>query len=277
MAATLVAAVVVVAVVVWPEPAPGGDPAAATPKPNPTATPSSGAEPPTVESTREVSIDGNTVTVEEVSDVVDGKSTVAAPATNTPLGLTLLHTSVVTPDGRSRSFDDPLTLSSSGSLTVRNRYRLGDCPDVIPGQWPVATSFPDATRTFTREDGPLHTAYALCPKATPRAKQLGALQGKLADTAADAVTVRLVWTGAQPLTVRAVGSASGVAVATPDAGCNDACVAVIAPRTATPLLFTPVDPCPPATTSDRLTLVVRGGADDVVALRVQGLAKALCR
>ena len=121
-----------------------------------------------------MTVDGRTITVEEFSTVLDGASVRAVPAAAVPLGLELLDTSVVTPDGRSSDFDSPVTLDPSGSLTVRSRYRLTDCPDILPTQWPSPAEFPDATRTYLRLDGPLHTAYALCPdvrgKAEPDAR-----------------------------------------------------------------------------------------------------------
>ncbi|MEO8107453.1 MAG: hypothetical protein ABI720_09050 [Actinomycetes bacterium] len=259
----------------WPDRA--SSPEAADPTASP-ASPSPSAQGPTatVESSRDVSVDGMTVTVEEVSDLVAGDDTTARPTTATPLGLQLIGSALVTPDGRTTAFDAPIALTASGSLTVRNRYRLTDCPDVLPALWPSPVEFPDATRTYLRLDGPLHTAYALCPKSASRARTLPQLFGVLVE--GDGVLVRLSWRGTGDLTIRDVGSASGVAALATDSRCDDSCIAVLAAGSSEIVQFQPVDPCPPATTSSRLTLVVGGGdVEDVVALSVQGLAKAVCR
>jgi hypothetical protein len=225
-----------------------------------------------------VTVDGPTITVEEVSTVLDGTSVRAVPAESVPLGLELVETSVVTPDGRSTDFDAPITLDPSGSLTVRSRYRLTDCPDVLPTQWPSPAEFPGATRTYLRLDGPLHTAYALCPDSAGRASRVDGLTGTLVPGAA--ARVRLSWSGGDTLSVQAIGSASGVAalVPEPSPGCDASCVALLSPRSSVTIWLQPVDPCPPATTSDRLTLLVSGGSfpPSPVSVRVDGLHRAVC-
>jgi hypothetical protein len=230
-----------------------------------------------VESTRDVRVDGRTVTVEEVSNVVGGDAAIAEPTRAGAVGLRFVGSSVVTPDGRSRRFEAPITLQASGELTVRSRYRLTHCPDLLPSQWPSAAEFPDSTRSFLRVDGPLHTAYALCPNAQTEARPRPGLTGALAG--GQGSTVRLTWQGANSLTIRAIGSASGVAALVPDPRCAGACVAQIPPRSAEEIQLQPVDPCPPATRNDTLTLLVTGGGgrSSVVRVGVPGLHREICR
>jgi hypothetical protein len=223
-----------------------------------------------------VSVDGATVTIEEVSVLAEGAKVIAEPTQDTPLGLRLLGSSVVTPDGRLDTFDAPVTLTVGGSLTVRNRYRLTGCPDVLPAAWPSPAEFPGTTRSYLRLDGPLHTASALCPESPSRAKQLPGLTGALVE--GDAVVVRLTWRGADDLTVRAVGSASTVAALVTDPRCDGPCIATVAGGGSELVQLQPVDPCPPATADDSLTLVVgpSGKRAAVVTVRVPGLHRAVC-
>ena len=225
-----------------------------------------------------MTVSGQTITVEEVSTVLDGDSVRAVPAESVPLGLELIDTSVVTPDGRTTDFDAAVTLDASGSLTVRNRYRLTDCPDVLPTQWPSPAEFPGATRTYLRLDGPLHTAYALCPATQGRAESVSGLTGTLVPGRSS--RVRLSWSGGDTLSVEAIGSASGVAALVPEpgSGCDTSCVALLNPRSSVTIGLQPVDPCPPATTSDRLTLLVTGGSfpPSPVSVRIDGLHRAIC-
>ena len=246
----------------------------------PPSTPSSASRSPgesaaSVESTRTVTVDRDTITVEEVSSVVDGAAARAVPAELTPLGLQLIDSSVISADGRSKPFDAPVTISASGSLTVRNNYRLTECPDVIPTQWPSPADFPGASRTYLRLDEPLHTAYAICPDSKSEAAQLPGLTGVVIEAAA--ARVRLAWRGDQTMTIKAIGSASGVAALVPKPECDASCVASIPPGGSTETQLAPVDPCPPATDSDLLTLVVQvNGTTSTVAIDVAGLSKAIC-
>ena len=218
-----------------------------------------------------MTVEGDTVTVDEVSDLVDGDTAIAHPTDVAPLGLRLVDSAVVTSDGRTEAFDTPITLTASGSLTVRNRYRLTDCPDVLPAQWPSTTDFPDATRTYLRLDEPLHTAYALCPGAPSGARPLPQLSGLL--VGGDGVLVRLRWQGTGDLTIQAVGSASGVAALAIDSPCGASCVATLTSGGSAVVQIQPADPCPPATTDDNLTLTV--AAPDEPALIVSVLVPAL--
>lgn len=264
----------------WPDKSPTVTAPSSPPSSQPTldGTPSPSESAPTVESSRDVTVDGRTITVEEVSTVLDGASVRAVPAGSVPLGLELVDTSVVTPDGRTTDFEAAVTLDSSGSLTIRNRYRLTDCPDAIPTQWPSPAEFPDATRTYLRLDGPLHTAYALCPDVRGKAKPFPGLTGALVSTSP--VRVRLSWSGSDALSVSSVGSASGVAAVVPEPApaCAASCVLVLDPRSSAILTLEPVDPCPPATTSDRLTLLVTKGsaAPSPGSVRVDDLHRAIC-
>jgi hypothetical protein len=262
----------------WPDPA--SSPVASDPTPtltNRTPTPTVAEVAATVESSREVSVNGSTVTIEELSELVEGESALAEPARGTPLGLRLVDTAVITPDGRAKMFDAPITLTASGSLTVRNRYRLTGCPDILPSQWPSPAEFPGATRTYLRLDGPLHTAFALCPRAESKAKKLPQLTGVVVD--GSGVAVRLSWRGPDDLTIRAIGSASGVAALATDPQCDRSCIATIAGGGSALVQLQPVDPCPPATRDDSLTLVVGASAQQVsvVIVRVPALHRAVCR
>lgn len=261
----------------WPDAAPPQG--QANPAPTLTSagpTPSQTEAATTVESSRDVSIDGTTVTVDEVSDLVDGASAVAVPTQGAPLGLRLIDSAVISADGRKAAFDAPITLTASGSLAVRNRYRLTHCPDILPVQWPSPTEFPDSTRTYPRIDAPLHTAFALCPKAASRAKQLPQLSGVSVESVTP--TVRLTWKGTDELTIRAIGSASGVAALATDPQCDPGCMTRIAGNGSALLQFQAVDPCPPAATNDSLVLVLTapGGTISLVSVRVSDLHRTVC-
>jgi hypothetical protein len=225
-----------------------------------------------VESERTVTIDGSVVTVEEVSTVVDGGTVRATPPTSAPVGLELLRSTVQTADGRSTDFDAPLRLQPSGALTVVGRYRLTDCPDLLPTQWPSPSEFPDATRTYPRLEEPLHTAYAICPSAQSKAKPLDGLTGALVDGIAP--TIRLSWSGSSSLTIATIGSASGVAALVTEPGCGGGCATEVAAGGETTVTLQPVDPCPPATVDDTLTLKLEGG--ELVNLDVPDLHRAIC-
>ncbi|MFL6288975.1 MAG: hypothetical protein ACJ73L_11325 [Actinomycetes bacterium] len=225
-----------------------------------------------MESERTVTVNGSVVTVEETSTVVDGGGVRAVPPTSAPLGLELLSSTVETADGRSRDFDAPLRLQPSGSLTVVGRYRLTDCPDLLPTQWPSPSEFPDATRTYPRLEEPLHTAYAICPREHSKAKPLDGLSGTMVDGVAP--TIRLKWAGSSPLTIATIGAASGVAALVVEPGCNGACAAEIAADGETTITLQPVDPCPPATTDNSLTVKVEGG--ELATVNISGLHQAIC-
>lgn len=250
------------------------------PPDKPASTPGSAGPSPSestgrVESTRTVTVDRETITVEEVSTVTDGDTVRAAPAELTPLGLQLIDSSVISADGHSKPFDAPVTISSSGTLTVRNSYRLTDCPDVIPAQWPSPAAFPGASRSYVRLDEPLHTAYAICPDSKSEAAQLSDLAGVIIQ--GSAARVRLTWLGGQTLTIKAIGSASGVAALVPNPDCDASCVASIPPGGSTAIQLAPIDPCPPATDDTRLTLVVQvAGAASTAAVEVAGLSEMIC-
>ncbi|HEX5018392.1 MAG TPA: hypothetical protein VFX15_12510 [Actinomycetes bacterium] len=248
-----------------------GPSTATTPDAFSSATPRGAAS--TVESERVVTVDGNVVTIEETSAVSAGGATKVMPSRATSTGLSLIGASVVTAQGLSQSLDAPIELTPAGSLTVRARYRLTDCPDLLPPQWPSPTEFPNAIRTYTRINEPLHTAYALCPDKRSRAKPLDNLSGSV--DAGLPVTVRLEWTGSSPLTIDTVGSASGVAVVVVEPGCGGSCAAQVSPGETAMLSVQPIDPCPPANTNDVVTLKRADG--DVIALTVKGLHRAICR
>ena len=225
-----------------------------------------------VESQRIVTVDGAIVTVEETSHVIEGARARAVPPTSAPPGLRLMGAGVVSADGRSSDFDSPVRLQRSGSLTVRARYRLTDCPDVLPAQWPSPSEFPGATRTYPRIEEPLHTAYAICPEATSRADPIEELSGRV--ITASVPTIKLSWTGSPPLTIATIGAASGIAVLVVEPGCDGRCVAQLSTNGEATIPIQPVDPCPPANDSDELILVLDNG--DLIAVPIQGLASAVC-
>lgn len=228
-----------------------------------------------VESEREVTVAGTVVEVLETSRLVEGATVQVAPPAGTPLGLELLSTVIVTPEGRTAPLTDPVTLTSEGAITVRGRYRLTACPDVLPTQWPSPADFLAAARSYPRLDEPQHTARALCAKARSDAGRLKDLRGVVAEDGQP----RLIWKGDDVLRVDAVGSASGVAVVVVDPVCDGTCVVRIPPGASTLLQLQTVDPCPPATTDDSLALVTSVGerSSRIVALEVPGLHRTLCR
>jgi hypothetical protein len=93
----------------------------------------------------------------------------------------------------------------------------------------------------------------------------------------NAARVRLRWLGTQTLTIKAIGSASGVAALVPNPDCDASCVASVASGGSSEIQLEPVDPCPPATDDNRLILVVQiSGSVSTVAVKVAGLADAIC-
>lgn len=221
---------------------------------------------------RIVTITGSQVTVEETSTLAAGGQARGVPAVKSPPGLSFVGATVVSADGRNEPFDAPVALAQPGSLTVRGHYRLTDCPDLLPVQWPSPAEFPGATRSYTRLEEPLHTAYALCPDQPTRAASEDRLRGTLAPGTTTAV--RLAWSGITPLTITAVGSAASVAAVVVEPGCGGTCVAQLNPGGAATVTLQPVDPCPPATDDDRLTLELDDGR--LVAVHVPDLHEAIC-
>lgn len=271
LAGALLVGIGVITAQLWPNASAPGNQS----EPSGDATPTPTEVAATVQSSSKVTIEGGTVVVEEVSTVVDGDRARAIPAQTTPLGLQLIDSSVVTPDGRTFTFDSPLALEASGSLTLRSRYRLTECPDILPTQWPSPAEFPDATRSYVRLDGPLHTAYAICPGTKPAAQKLPGLLGTA--VGGSPTRVRLSWAGSPSITVTAIGAASGVAAVVANPVCDASCVATLPPGGSAVLQLQPVDPCPPATDSTRLTLVVEGDdGSSTIAVDVDGLANAIC-
>jgi hypothetical protein len=171
----------------------------------------------------------------------------------------------------------PVTLTADGSVTIRGRYRLTACPDLLPTLWPSPAAFDGASHTYSRLDEPQHTALALCPQSKSDAERLPGLTGTVPDTREP--QVRLTWKDTGPLTVTAVGSASTVATVVPEPDCDAGCVTVVTPSRPATVQLQTVDPCPPATTDDSLVLVVSqdGGPQRTVAVDVPGLHRTLCR
>jgi hypothetical protein len=250
----------------------------AEPSPAPSGTEPSGSESPAagadVTTTRSVTVAGEVVTVTERSTVAGGRA-VAAASRQTPPGLRLVSISTVTKDDGVITLVDRVAVTSSEPLTIRGRYRLTSCPDLLPAAWPSPVDFVAGTQTYERVQEPLHTAYALCPDADSRARPLPGLTATVTDEAAIGVPqVRLRWQGAQALTIAAIGSVSGVAALPVELDCGGDCVAALSPGASATVLLQPVDPCPPRTDNDTLTLLLDGGS--VVRVDVAGLHREVC-
>lgn len=296
LAATVVGAVLLVAAAVSVTAWLGsrGDTSGPTAEPTTTSTVTERASPTespvTLTGTRDVRVDGDVVTVVEDTTVADGDGVVVRPATHsTDPALQLTAVDVVAGDGTLTTFDSPVTLTSGRSLTVQGTYRLRDCPDLLPVDWPSPTEVVgrDWARTWTRSSEPLRTAPTLCkgkPSSAPMWRELSA---RLVTTAAGTVpgSVRIVlgWTGTPPLVVDDVGALSDLAGDTvlsrsPLDGCPDTgCIGTIR-GPGLVLEVRPVEACPdPAPRPDRLTLVVRpgDGRTRVVGVAVPGLGRWL--
>jgi hypothetical protein len=214
--------------------------------------------------------------VEEKTRLVSGSTTRATPTSGAPQGLELTNAETLGADGRNTDFDHAVEIANGGSLTVRGTYRLTKCPDILPTTWPSPVKYPDATRKYIRVDEPLSTASALCPRQRSRATTPKSLHATVVSVRP--AVVRLSWRGDSTLTVDAVGSASGVAALAPKRQCNSSCVARLRPGRSAQMQLEPVDPCPPATHNDLLTLIVshQHGGHLTVAAKAPRLHKAVC-
>jgi hypothetical protein len=186
---------------------------------------------------------------------------------------------VVEEDGTNEPFTDPVTLVAGRTLTIEGRYRLTQCPDLLPTEWPspVAVVPGNWSRVFTRVEEPQRTARALCPSAPSRAGALRDIRVTLAQGTKP--TVRLRWQGKAPLKVAAVGSASGVATVGTARGCRNECVVLLRPRTGAPVRLRPLEACPVGGQSNLLTLrvTVGNGAPRTVGVQVRELGRQICR
>jgi hypothetical protein len=233
-----------------------------------------------LEATRLVTVSGSRVTVRETTQVADGGPVSVAPTNKQPaVGIEPGAVTVVGEDGSRQPFTEPVSLQTGRSITVQGSYRLSDCPDLLPTQWPspIVVVPGDWTRTFTRVEGPQRTARALCPPKKSNAKQLRGLGGTMVVRGRQPI-VRLSWSKPRALTVRAVGSASGVAVSARGPRCRDGCVARAKPRSSVRIALRPLEACPIRGKSNLLTLRVSfsSGGPRTVGLNVKGLGRRVC-
>ena len=227
---------------------------------------------------RVVELKGRRVTVEETIAARDGDVTIAPSTAKPAPGLRRESVRLSGGDGTDQPFTEPTSLVAGGSITITGRYQLTRCPDVLPTRWPTpSTVVPgDWSRTVVRSESPQRTVRALCPKSRSTAQRLSGLTGSLRP--GKQPVVRLRWRGPGQLTVRAVGSASGVATLGRGRRCAGGCL-IRLPRGQRALLrLQALEPCPVGARSNRLTLVVNrpGGGTRVVEVTVTGLGKSLC-
>jgi hypothetical protein len=228
-------------------------------------------------SSRIVRLKGQRVTVEETIAARDGDVTIAPAVAKPAAGLRRESVVVSAANGKNRNFAEPTSLVAGGSITVTGRYRLTDCPDVLPTRWPIPTTVVpgDWSRTLVFSESPQRTAGSLCPEARTNAKRLPGLSGALRP--GDRPVVRLTWRGSGPLTVRTVGSASGVAVLARAGKCGGDCLARIPRGRKAQLRIQALEPCPVGGKSNLMTLIVdRRGATRVAEVKVSNLGKRLC-
>ncbi|HVQ17399.1 MAG TPA: hypothetical protein VMT27_00025 [Actinomycetes bacterium] len=238
-------------------------------------------EPATLEATREVRVHGKTVQVRQTIHLVQGDPVKVGPVTSTPaIGLVPLGVTVVAEDGTHPAFNKPMTVSSGRSIAVEGRYRLDDCPDLLPTQWPspsAVVSRGDWTMNFTRIDEPQRTARALCASSKSKAKPLSGLKGAVVNH--ESRVVQLRWTGGQPATLKTIGSVSGVAATSAGNQCAGECVVRLRPHSATRIRLHLLEACPIGGKSNLMTVQVllRHAKPHTVAVPIKALAPHVCR
>lgn len=227
---------------------------------------------------RVVELNGTAVRVEETIAASDGEVTVVPSQAGRVPGLRHKSSVLASGDGTTKPFTGPARLSAGGSITIIGRYELTRCPDVLPTRWPTPSKVVPGnwSRTVVRSESPQRTARALCADARHTAKELRGLTGTMG--AGGRPVVRLKWRGSGPLTVRAVGSASGVAAIGRGRGCPGDCLTRIPRGQAANLRLQAVEPCPVGSRSRQLTLIVenRESGTRVIELMVANLGRQLC-
>ncbi len=244
------------------------------------STPDVTAKPATLEATRNVSVHGAVVTVRETTHVVSGGPIVVTPSSRKlALGLSPQKTAVAGEDGSIQPFKGPTPVATGRSITIVGTYRLTDCPDLLPSHWPspVAVVPGRWSRTYIRNEAPVRTAQAICKSAKSSTKNLSDLRGVM--TKARKPTLRLTWRDSKPLTVLAIGSASGVAAIGSGPGCADDCVATTKPRSTFRMSLRPLERCAIGRRSNQLTLRVSVGNDGpkTVGINVSQLGQTMCK
>lgn len=231
-----------------------------------------------LEVSQTVDVDDNTVTITQTNSLTSGGPVELKPRTvPPPAALIPVATKVVQQTGVSSPFTDAIRLTAGSSVVVQSRLRLASCPDLIPTRWPSPTIVTPGgwTRVVVAAESPLRTARALCPGERISATPLDALRARLDPDRR--LTLRLTWRGKQPLTVSAIGSASGVAAVALSRNCQGRCAARLAPNSSSAIPLEPVEACPSGGRSAVLTLLVTLARRDRLArLDVPRLGRAVC-
>ncbi|HVQ86610.1 MAG TPA: hypothetical protein VMT88_00360 [Actinomycetes bacterium] len=244
----------------------------------PSSTQSREEHPATLQATRVVDVRRETVTVRETTRVVSGGPISVEPSTTSlPVGLRAQKSSIVSEAGTNEAFNKPTSVESGRSITIEGTYRLTDCPDLLPTQWPspVTITSKEWSRTYIRIEEPQRTAQAICPTSKSKAKPLAGLSGSVQP--GHHVVVRLSWLGAQPLTVAAIGSASGVAATAKGGPCQGDCITMVHQHSPSVFRLEPLERCSIGGRANLLTLLVTSGHSTRTArLSLPGLANKVC-
>jgi len=246
----------------------------------PASTPAASIQQATLESTRVVEVDGSIVKVSETTLVVAGGPVTVSPSERPPAdGLRAIRLVVASQDGSTQPFDGPTTLTAGHSVAIDGRYRLTQCPDLIPTKWPTPTTVLHSnwSRTFTRVQEPLRTSRVLCPKSRSTAKKIRGLSGST--IRAKTPVVRLLWSGTKSATVTAVGSVSGVAAIGVSARCGRGCITKLRQGSSARVRLLPLEACPVGGKTNLLTLRlgIGNGRIRTVVINVAQLGQRVCR
>ena len=236
-------------------------------------------KPATLEATRIVDVDGSVVTVRETTRVTAGGPVIVAPShRKLAVGLSARRAVVAGEDGSTEPFVDRTPIAPGRSITIVGTYKLSNCPDLLPTQWPSPVVVVPGrwSRTYIRNEAPVRTAQAICKSAKSSAKNLAAIQGAM--TKHRKPTVRLTWRGSKSLTVQAIGSASGVAAIGHGRRCAGDCVAATKRRSNFRLSLRPLERCAIGGKSNQLTLRVSVGNSRprTISLNVRELGRTVC-
>jgi len=237
-------------------------------------------KPATLEATRVVNVDGGVVTVRETTRVAAGGPIIVAPSHRKPVvGLSARRAVIAGEDGSTEPFTDPTPIAPGRSITIVGKYRLANCPDLLPTRWPSPVVVVPGrwSRTYIRNEAPLRTAQAICKSAKSSAKNLSVIRGAMTNHRNP--TLRLTWRGSKTLTVQAIGSASGVATMGHGPRCANGCVATAKPRSTFRLSLRPLERCAIGGKSNQLTLRVSVGNNRsrTISLDVPELGRTVCK
>jgi len=237
-------------------------------------------KPATLEAIRIVNVDGGVVTVRETTRVATGGPIIVAPShRKLAVGLSARKAVVAGEDGSTQPFTHPTPIAPGRSITIVGTYKLANCPDLLPTEWPSPVVVVPGrwSRTYIRNEAPVRTAQAICKSAKSSAKDMSAIRGAM--TKHRKPTVRLTWQGSRSLTVQAIGSASGVAAIGHGRGCAGDCVATTKPRSTFRLSLRPLERCAIGGKSNQLTLRVSVGNNRsrTISLNVRELGRTVCK